>query len=131
MVGFKWRIVEVQHGGSTIEIPAKLNGFVSFTHDRHLLANDGVNAHFGEFHLDGGGYRVSTMGVTLVGYSGNDRAQLALVGAVQAVTEQTTVVSAALQGDRLNLSRSGYRLTCTKAGAARNPVRPTPTRSRS
>jgi hypothetical protein len=131
LVGYTWRITEVRHDGDSTSIPAALDGYVAFAPDGTLGASDGVNGYFGRYAVEGTGYRPNNAGFTLVGYSGHDPSQLALIAAVQALT-RSDVVSATEDGtDRIQLTVHGYTVTCARHGAARNEPTPSPTSTHS
>jgi hypothetical protein len=128
-IGYSWRIVEVRHGVSHTSISPALDGYIAFAPDHTLRADDTVNFHFGKYHVDGDGFRPHA-GSTLVGYAGHDPARLALIGAVDAVTQSDAVVLAVSAGNRLTLKTGDYTVLCERQGVAHNDTgapSPTPT----
>lgn len=134
IVGYQWRIVAVDHGGSMTSIPSRLHGSISFAAGQ-MLAKDSVNAFSGRILLHQGGYKVLGVAGTNAGFAGTDPTQLALIGGVRAIAHQYRSVTTRLDGDQLDLSRAGYRISCTRDGVASNlsagPPSPTPTRTQS
>jgi hypothetical protein len=130
-VGSRWRIGDVRHGADDVRIPAALGAYVGFARDHTLSADDTVNAYFGRYRVQGNTYHPLDVGTTDVGYAGRDRARLALIGAVQALTRSDAAVTARVGGGRLRLSTAGYTVTCTDLGPARDeqPASSTATRS--
>jgi hypothetical protein len=118
IVGFRWRVAEVQHGAAGVTVPRTGGGYFAFTPKGDLLADDTVNNYAGRFTPAANGYHVTIMRVTLVGYGGHDPVTLALIGGTQALTQAGVHVTVRLTGTRLDLSAGGYRITAVRAGPA-------------
>jgi hypothetical protein len=124
IVGYRWHIREVRHGTSTVTVPRGRGGYVAFSPNGVLNADDGVNHYYGHFTPTANGYQATDVAATLVGYVGHDPVTLALTEGIGALTaEDTPVVIESLTGDRLELSTGGYHVAATRA--AREPVQPT------
>jgi hypothetical protein len=124
IVGYRWQITEVRHGTASVTVPRGRGGYVAFSPNGVLNADDGVNHYYGHFTPTANGYHVTDMAGTLVGYVGHDPVTLALTEGTQAITTQDSdVVIEGLTGDRLALSADGYHVAATRA--AREPVQPT------
>jgi hypothetical protein len=133
IVGYRWHITEVRHGTSSVTVPRGRVGYIAFSPNGVLNADDGVNHYFGHFTSTVSGYHPTDVATTLVGYGGHDPVTLALIEGAQALTTQEAdVIIESLTGDRLELSADGYHVAATRA--AREPVQPTsapPTNTRS
>jgi hypothetical protein len=133
IVGYRWQITEVRHGAISMTVPRGRGGYIAFSPNGVLNADDGVNHYYGHFISTANGYHPADVATTLVGYGGRDPVTLALIESIGALTTQDgDVVIESLTGDRLELSAEGYRVTATRA--AREPVQPTsvsPTNARS
>ena len=128
IVGYRWRIIAVQHDATTVTIPARRGGYVALTGDDHLGGYDSINPYFGTFTPTGKGYRVTEMGVGGVGVVGRPAPDMqALIDGVKAVTEQDIEVAAALSGDRLDLMAGGYHVAAIRLAPEPNPATPAPT----
>jgi hypothetical protein len=124
IVGFRWRIAEVQHGAARVTVPRARGGYFAFTPEGDLTADDTVNHYAGRFTAAANGYRVTVMRVSLAGYGGHDPVTLALIAGTQALTETGADVTVRLTGTRLDLSAGDYRITAVRAGPA--GILPTP-----
>jgi hypothetical protein len=124
IVGFRWRITEVQHGAAGVTVPPTGGGYFAFTPEGDLLADDTVNNYAGHFTPAPNGYHVTIMRVTLAGYGGHDPVTLALIAGTQALTQAGVHVTVRLTGTRLDLSAVDYRITAVRAGPA--GILPTP-----
>jgi hypothetical protein len=128
IVGFRWRIAEVQHGAASVTVPRTRSGYFAFSPQGDLIADDTVNNYVGRFAPTANGYHVTIMRVTLAGYGGHDPVTLALIAGTQALTKASAGVAVRLTGTRLDLSADDYRITAVRAGPA--GILPTPVRSR-
>lgn len=133
IVGFRWRIAEVQHDAASVTVPRTGGGYFAFTPEGDLLAGDTVNNYAGRFTPAPNGYHVTIMRVTLVGYGGHDPVTLALIAGTQALTQAGVHVTVRRTGTRLDLSAVDYRITAVRiapAGILPTPV-PSPAGTRS
>jgi hypothetical protein len=104
IVGFRWRIAEVQHGAASVTVPRTRGGYFAFTPEGDLAADDTVNHYAGRFTSTANGYHVTIMRVSLAGYVGHDPVTLALIAGTQALTGAGAHVTVGLTGTRLDLS---------------------------
>ncbi len=120
-VGYHWQITNVRHDGNDVPIVARPGGYVMFTTDRNMFADDSVNFYSGRFQLSKSGFRPELVAVTAAGYVGDDASVLALIAAAQAVMQPNATVIATVRNDELTLTAAGYDITCRKAGTAKAP----------
>ena len=118
IVGFRWRIAEVQRGAASVTVPRTSGGYFAFTPAGTLVAGDTVNHYAGRFTSAPKGYHVTIMRVSLAGYGGHDPVTLALVAGTQALTGAGADVTVKLTGTRVDLSVGDYRITAVRAGPA-------------
>jgi hypothetical protein len=118
IVGYRWRVAEVQRGAASVTVPRTSGGYFAFTPAGTLAADDTVNSYAGRFTPAANGYHVTIMRVTLAGYGGHDPVTLALIEGTQALTETGADVTVSLAGSRLDLSAGAYRITAVRAGPA-------------
>jgi hypothetical protein len=118
IVGFRWRIAEVQRGAASVTVPRTSGGYFAFTPAGNLVAGDTVNNYAGRFTSAANGYHVTIMRVSLVGYGGHDPVTLALIAGTRALTGAGADVTVRLTGTRLDLSAGDYRITAVRAGPA-------------
>jgi hypothetical protein len=126
IVGFRWGIVEVQHGGARVTVPRGRRGYFALTPGGGLVADDTVNNYAGRFTAAANGYQVTIMRVTAVGYGGHDPIVLALIEGTQALTDEGADLTARLTGTRLELSAGSYHITAARVGPAAVPPSPIP-----
>jgi len=124
IVGFRWRIAEVQRGPASVTVPRTSGGYFAFTPAGTLVAGDTVNHYAGRFTSAPKGYHVTIMRVSLAGYGGHDPVTLALIAGTQALTETGVHVTVRLTGTRLDLSAGHYRITAVRIAPA--GILPTP-----
>ena len=118
IVGFRWRIAEVEHGAVSVTVPRTRGGYFAFSPQGDLVADDTVNNYAGRFASAVNGYRVTVMRVTLIGYAGHDPVTLAVIAGMQALTQAGAGIAVGLTGTRLDLSAGDYRITAVRAGPA-------------
>ena len=118
IVGFRWRIAEVQRGAASVTVPRTSGGYFAFTPAGTLVAGDTVNHYAGRFTSAPKGYHVTIMRVSLAGYGGHDPVTLALVAGTQALTGAGADVTVKLTGTRVDLSVGDYRITAVRTGPA-------------
>ena len=118
IVGFRWRIAEVQRGPASVTVPRTSGGYFAITPAGTLVAGDTVNHYAGRFTSAPKGYHVTIMRVSLAGYGGHDPVTLALVAGTQALTGAGADVTVKLTGTRVDLSVGDYRITAVRAGPA-------------
>jgi hypothetical protein len=70
------------------------------------------------------GFLATNVSTTLAGYDRRDPAVVALIAAIDVVTQQEAGVTSSSTGNRLVLSVADYLITCTKVGTV--GVQPTP-----
>jgi hypothetical protein len=116
IVGFRWRITEVQHGAAKVTVPPGRGGYFALTQDGGLIADDTINNYAGRFTETANGYHVTIMQGTAVGYGGHDPVLLALIEGTQALTDEGADVTARQTSTRLELSTGTYHITATRVG---------------
>jgi hypothetical protein len=132
-VGYRWQIAEVRHSATRVAVPQGRRGYVAFSPNGILNADDSVNHYYGHFTSTTNGYHATDVATTLVAYGGHDPITLALMEGIGALTMQDAdVVVERLTGNQLELAVVGYHVTAMRAG--REAVQPTsvpPTNTRS
>lgn len=121
-IGSRWRLTAVTDRHGTTKIPASVDAWLQLSADGQLTAFDDINTITGHFAATGSGFDVSETATTLVGYGGNDPAQLAAMIGLAAVTMgpherplPVTVLSA--DRERLNVQAGGVRLEFVRRGS--------------
>ncbi len=115
--GHRWRVVQIQHAGVAIAIPATMRTMITFA-DGELRADDGVNVHSGRYSLAATGYRTGDIAVTAAGYVGRDPVVLGSMNGITAITPYRGTVAARIDGGELILSAGDYTLRLRNAGSA-------------
>jgi hypothetical protein len=113
--GHKWRIVAIDHAGERTLVPVRYHVFVQFSKNGDFSANDSMNFHSGTYRLVSGGFAISKLRRTLVGYAGEDPVILRAAAAISAFSRGVDAV-AAVTGDRLEVRVGGYLLDCRRDG---------------
>ncbi|GAA0813667.1 hypothetical protein [Spirilliplanes yamanashiensis] len=147
-LGSHWRLAAVTDRRGTTAIPASVGAWLELAADGTLLASDGVNVINGHVTGAGAGFDVYEAITTLVGYAGDNPAEVAAVTGIHAVTSGPPVTSSApgdgsqappvhvtvlaSDGEQLTVQGSGVRLTFVRTGpAGRLDMKPVPAESRS
>ncbi len=141
-VGSRWRLTAVTDRRGTTEIPASIDAWLELAADGELIASDDVNTVSGHFTSTSAGFDVSDTATTLVGFDGNDPAEVAAVVGINAMTMNSQAVPSAasstpeaqpvhvtvLSADRehLKVQAGGVRLTFVRTGPARKWDTPPP-----
>jgi hypothetical protein len=113
--GHKWRVVAIDHDGERTLVPVRYHVFVQFSKNGDFGANDSMNFHSGTYRLVSGGFAISKLRRTLVGYAGEDPVILRAAAAISAFSRGVDA-AAAVTGDRLEVRVGGYLLDCQRDG---------------
>lgn len=135
-VGFHWRVSRIEDAQGEFSLPRPFEAEIVFTCDGHVLGGDTLNSLSGRYRKVPGGYRVSDVVQTAVGYAGDDPTRGRTIEAIDRMfftvgdasgPELSSVrVGVQLDGDVLIVSRGGTVLTLTRAAAAREGCAVTP-----
>jgi hypothetical protein len=139
IVGYRWRLLHIDHDGQRTTVPASLTPSVEFGADHWISIYDTVNRISGTFTLVPGGYSTSGLVTTLVGASDNDRIRGTIIKDIntlalaQTVTAHLAAPSSTTGKETLQLIVPSAALTFTfqKDGLAKSqPISngPTPIR---
>lgn len=114
-----WRLVRADSPDGSIVAGNDLRAKLSFTGDRHLLGDDGINTTDSTYVPTAKGFRTYPIGTSLVGYAGNDRRVLEVISAMGALFNNALTgsvdVESHLRGDHLTLQANGYILQFRRA----------------
>jgi hypothetical protein len=113
--GHQWRVVAIEHEGENTPVPVRYHVFLQFAKNGDFGANDSVNFHSGTYRLVSGGFAISKLRRTLVGYAGEDPVILRAAAAISAFSRGVDA-KAAVTGDRLEVTVGGYLLDCQRDG---------------
>jgi hypothetical protein len=127
-VGYKWTVVAIAHDGKTTAIPPDYSVFLIFTPDGQFVANEPVNTHGGTFRVTGDGFVTSDVGMTLVGYVGDNPIILLAESAIGSFNSSAHA-TASVAGNRLTVVVGGYTLTSQRDGKQANFPQPSLTGS--
>jgi hypothetical protein len=81
----RWALTGVDGPMGSTVVPASLGASLEFGRDGTILLDDGTNALFGRYSVDGDGFVVQNVTTTLAGYGGNDPVRRAVEGAISTV----------------------------------------------
>jgi hypothetical protein len=113
--GYKWSVVAIGHDGTQTSIPAHYNVYLQFAPNGQFGANDPINYHFGAYRQTGDGFTTSLVGVSAVGYAGNDPVIVLAMNAIHGL-DDVADASVTVTGNQLDVVAGGYTLTCHRAG---------------
>jgi hypothetical protein len=116
-VGHRWRITLVQHGQTRFTIPAALGAWVEFKSNGRFAASNGVNGFGATFKRTKHGYRLGDDAVGSAvgnpGPGGAPQSTLAVIDAMNPMTEGGADVNASVKSGQLQLATHGYQITGT------------------
>ena len=115
--GYKWRVIEIDHGGKRTPIPASYAVYLKFAPGGQFGANDPVNYSSGTYQQGSGGFTTRGIASTAAGYAGHDPVLLLSVAAISAFGDDVHA-AASLASNQLAVTVGGYLLTCRRDGPA-------------
>jgi hypothetical protein len=119
-VGSKWLVTSITSHGKQTPIPNRdlaNQVYVLFTPNGQFAADDPINIHEGYYRLAGDGFTTNGLGVSAVGYAGNNPLTLLAINAISAFNNGVHA-TAAVTGNRLVISVGGFLLDCERDGTS-------------